>query len=235
MDKNTTNFQINYAYDKVKKSTVLNKVTIKFPKRIIEHASCIKHIEIKGEVDNTIGGSNSSQGRMAFGQRNIGGSFHSPGRNPGGSTFNPGNIGGSSYNPGLNPGGSSNNPWQNPGGSSYNPGQNPGGSNYNPGHNPGGSNYNPGHNPGGSDYNPGGSSSYNPSSNSKDTCVYTCEWNGGCKVTLQSNKFTSGYTMGSCFPPSYGGSCSGNAFNFCAESHFLGSFSKQTCFNTESV
>ena len=145
------NFHVSYAFDNVKKSQVLNKATIKFPKRIIKHASCIKHIEVNGEPDNSIGGSETFGRSMTFAQRIRWES--SGGNNPGGSFFR--NPGGSSYNPGNNPGGSSYNPGNNPGGSSYNPGYNPGGSSYNPGSSPGGSSYNPGRNPGGSSYNPG--------------------------------------------------------------------------------
>ena len=189
VENNPGNFHVSYAFDNVKKSQVLNKATIKFPKRIIKHASCIKHIEVNGEPDNSIGGSETFGRSMTFAQRirwesfggnnpggsffrNPGGSFYNPGNNPGGSSYNPGNNpGGSSYNPGNNPGGSSYNPGNNPGGSSYNPGYNPGGSSYNPGSNPGGSSYNPGRNPGGSSYNPGnnpGGSSYNPGSDISD-------------------------------------------------------------------
>ena len=128
VENNPSNFHVSYAFDNVKKSQVLNKATIKFPKRIIKHASCIKHIEVNGEPDNSIGGSETFGRSMTFAQRIRWESFG--GNNPGGSFFR--NPGGSSYNPGNNPGGSSYNPGNNPGGSSYNPGNNPGGSSYNP-------------------------------------------------------------------------------------------------------
>jgi hypothetical protein len=182
-NQDKSNFVVTYAYDPVKQMQTMDKATIRFRKEVIRHASCIKHIEVTGNEDTTIGnnvGGSSQTGRsMGFRQRVVGGSSSSGGGSsyrPGGSSYNPG---GSSYNPGgssYNPGGSS----YNPGGSSYNPGgssYNPGGSSYNPGgssYNPGGSSYNPGgshHNPGGSSYNPGGSnnnpggSSYNPGGN----------------------------------------------------------------------
>ena len=43
----------------------------------------------------------------------------------------------------------------------------------------------------------------------KDECKYTCRNDKGCSVKISSNKPINGHVMGSCFPPSFGGSCSG--------------------------
>ena len=42
-----------------------------------------------------------------------------------------------------------------------------------------------------------------------DKCIYTCRDNKGCSVRISSKHPINGPTMGSCFPPSFGGSCSG--------------------------
>ena len=42
-----------------------------------------------------------------------------------------------------------------------------------------------------------------------DRCVYTCRANRGCSVKIVTNRAIDGSVMGSCFPPSFGGSCSG--------------------------
>ena len=42
-----------------------------------------------------------------------------------------------------------------------------------------------------------------------DQCIYACKQNGGCSVTFSTLSFFSGSIMGSCFPPSFGGDCSG--------------------------
>merc|ERR1719215_739569 len=56
----------------------------------------------------------------------------------------------------------------------------------------------------------GGSSSSNGSGGSKSdrNCRYECQSNGGCQVTYIGT-FRPGQTQGSCFPASFGGSCSG--------------------------
>ena len=43
----------------------------------------------------------------------------------------------------------------------------------------------------------------------EDTCVYTCRKDKGCSIKIVSNHPISGPVMGSCFPPSFGGTCSG--------------------------
>ena len=43
----------------------------------------------------------------------------------------------------------------------------------------------------------------------KDQCLYSCKENRGCSVQIFSIKLRSGSTKGSCFPPSFGGACSG--------------------------
>ena len=45
-------FVISYFFDPTKGVNDLSKVSIRFPKSILEHASCIKHIEAKGTVDS---------------------------------------------------------------------------------------------------------------------------------------------------------------------------------------
>ena len=62
---------------------------------------------------------------------------------------------------------------------------------------------NPGGNPGGIVF-PGG----NPS-NDVSKCLYTCNRNGSCQVSIQTTKLFEGYSMGSCFSPAFGGRCSG--------------------------
>ena len=52
VDKNVTNFHVSYAYNPIIGSQVLDKASIKFPKRILKHANCIKHIEISGKKHN---------------------------------------------------------------------------------------------------------------------------------------------------------------------------------------
>ena len=52
VDKNVTNFHVSYAYNPIIGSQVLDKASIKFPKRILKHANCIKHIQISGEKHN---------------------------------------------------------------------------------------------------------------------------------------------------------------------------------------
>ena len=42
-----------------------------------------------------------------------------------------------------------------------------------------------------------------------DKCIYTCRKDKGCSVKISSNHPISGPIVGSCFPPSFGGSCSG--------------------------
>ena len=41
------------------------------------------------------------------------------------------------------------------------------------------------------------------------SCIHRCKPDGGCSVRIESNALISGPTLGSCFPPSFGGSCSG--------------------------
>ena len=48
-DKNL--FIVGYYFDPTKGLHDLSKVSIKFPKKILEHANCIKHLEIKGNLD----------------------------------------------------------------------------------------------------------------------------------------------------------------------------------------
>ncbi|XP_059086443.1 uncharacterized protein LOC131883108 isoform X1 [Tigriopus californicus] len=42
-----------------------------------------------------------------------------------------------------------------------------------------------------------------------EECIYTCQDSGGCSVKFASIVFFSGSVLGSCFPPSFGGECSG--------------------------
>jgi hypothetical protein len=42
-----------------------------------------------------------------------------------------------------------------------------------------------------------------------DKCIYTCRIDKGCSVKISSNHPINGPISGSCFPPSFGGSCSG--------------------------
>ena len=41
------------------------------------------------------------------------------------------------------------------------------------------------------------------------SCVYECRENGGCSVKVETSKLISGPVYGSCFPPDFGGECSG--------------------------
>ena len=41
------------------------------------------------------------------------------------------------------------------------------------------------------------------------TCNYNCKENGGCSVNIESSFPVSGFVSGSCFPPDFGGDCSG--------------------------
>ena len=41
------------------------------------------------------------------------------------------------------------------------------------------------------------------------SCIHECKENGGCSVKLETKRRISGAVMGSCFPPDFGGSCSG--------------------------
>merc|ERR1712150_347026 len=54
----------------------------------------------------------------------------------------------------------------------------------------------------------GGSSSNSGGSKSDTNCRYECQSNGGCKVTYIGPS-RPGKLSGSCFPASFGGSCSG--------------------------
>ena len=47
----------------------------------------------------------------------------------------------------------------------------------------------------------------------KDKCIYTCRNDKGCAVKISSNHPINGPVLGSCFPPSFGGSCSGTPEN----------------------
>ena len=58
--RDKTNFHVGYFFDIAKGVNDLNKVVIKFPKKIIEHASCIKHLEVSGRI-NTAPSSNPAQ------------------------------------------------------------------------------------------------------------------------------------------------------------------------------
>ena len=48
-DKNL--FVVGYYFDASKGLHDLSKVSIKFPKKILDHPNCIKHVEIKGNID----------------------------------------------------------------------------------------------------------------------------------------------------------------------------------------
>ena len=51
----------------------------------------------------------------------------------------------------------------------------------------------------------------------RDTCTYSCNSNGSCDVEYwHANGPYVGNTKGSCFPPSFGGDCSGTP-RFCEE------------------
>ena len=41
------------------------------------------------------------------------------------------------------------------------------------------------------------------------SCIHRCKKNGGCSVRIKSNVMISGAVLGSCFPPLFGGECSG--------------------------
>ena len=49
-NKDKKNFHVGYFYDAAKNGNDLQKVLIKFPKKVIDHASCIKHLEVTGQV-----------------------------------------------------------------------------------------------------------------------------------------------------------------------------------------
>ena len=50
----------------------------------------------------------------------------------------------------------------------------------------------------------------NPLSTLKNSsCIHRCKKNGGCSVRFESNAIISGPSLGSCFPPSFGGDCFG--------------------------
>ena len=53
MNQDKKNFVVSYYTDPLKQYQVVDKVSIKFRKNLIKHASCIKHVEIKGVVDDT--------------------------------------------------------------------------------------------------------------------------------------------------------------------------------------
>ena len=48
-DKNL--FVVGYFFDASKGLHDLSKVSIKFPKKVLDHPNCIKHLEIKGNID----------------------------------------------------------------------------------------------------------------------------------------------------------------------------------------
>ena len=65
-------FVISYFFDPTKGVNDLSKVSIRFPKSILEHASCIKHIEAKGTVDSlysTASGAGRYYSAVAAGQQ----------------------------------------------------------------------------------------------------------------------------------------------------------------------
>jgi hypothetical protein len=41
------------------------------------------------------------------------------------------------------------------------------------------------------------------------SCINKCKTNGGCSVKIETSSFISGPVLGSCFPPDFGGECSG--------------------------
>jgi len=235
VDKNVTNFHLSYAFNPIIGSQVLDKASIKFPKRILKHANCIKHIEISGKKDNS--GAFRQQFTRNPKERNLyedvisrGGSYNNHGSYNGGSSssrsvpwysaaqgnWNPGGIpGGSSFNHGGNPGGSSFNPGGNPGGSSFNSGGNLGGSSFNPGGNPGGSSFNSGGNPGGSSFNPGGNhggSSFNPGGNHGGSSYNPSRNPGGSSYNPGGGSYNPGRNPGgSSYNP--GGNPGGSSFN----------------------
>ena len=106
-------FVISYFFDPTKGVNDLSKVSIRFPKSILEHASCIKHIEAKGTVDNlysTASGSGRYYSAVAAGQQssnashgyNLRSSSYSSSSSIGGSGSYPGGsgIGGQGSYPG---------------------------------------------------------------------------------------------------------------------------------------
>ena len=98
VNKDPKNFVVTYATDPIKRHQVVDKVSIKFRKDVIKHASCIKHVKIEGQIDNSIGGSSQTRGRgraMGFGQRVVGGSSQN-----GGSWSGQQSVGGSSQSGG---------------------------------------------------------------------------------------------------------------------------------------
>ena len=75
LDQDVRNFAVSYYNDPAKGHHVVDKVSIRFRKNIIKHASCVKDIEIKGTVDRTppkpitkppVGGSSQTSGRSFF-------------------------------------------------------------------------------------------------------------------------------------------------------------------------
>ena len=52
--KDKSNFHVGYLFDAGKGINDLSKVVIKFPKKIIDHASCIKHVEVAGHVNGVV-------------------------------------------------------------------------------------------------------------------------------------------------------------------------------------
>ena len=106
-------FVISYFFDPTKGVNDLSKVSIRFPKSILEHASCIKHIEAKGTVDSlysTASGSGRYYSAVAAGQQssnashgyNLRSSSYSSSSSIGGSGSYPGGsgIGGQGSYPG---------------------------------------------------------------------------------------------------------------------------------------
>ena len=59
--RDKTNFHVGYLFDIAKGVNDLNKVVIKFPKKIIEHASCIKHLEVSGRINTAPSGNPAQQ------------------------------------------------------------------------------------------------------------------------------------------------------------------------------
>ena len=106
-------FVISYFFDPTKGVNDLSKVSIRFPKSILEHASCIKHIEAKGTVDSlysTASGAGRYYSAVAAGQQssnathgyNLRSSSYSSSSSIGGSGSYPGGsgIGGQGSYPG---------------------------------------------------------------------------------------------------------------------------------------
>jgi len=57
-------FTVGYYFDSAKGLHDLSKVSIKFPKKILDHPNCIKHLEIKGHVDMTPAANDVSQSKL---------------------------------------------------------------------------------------------------------------------------------------------------------------------------